>query len=38
MKTRASEQSKPKSKGAQIDKTIQTIPQTNSNYQNNKEP
>ena len=38
MKTRASKQSKPKSKATQIDKTIQTIPQTNSNNQNNKEP
>ena len=38
MKTRASEQSKPKSKATQIDKTIQTIPKTNSNNQNNKEP
>ena len=38
MQTKASEQSKPKSKATQIDKTIQTIPQTNSNNQNNKEP
>ena len=38
MKSGASEQFKPKSKATQIDKTMQTIPQANSNNQNHKEP